>query len=469
MSDFSEWVRSQGGESKIFSMHGVVDVNFNMDELHNIELAVEVYPSAEATTAVASSSTALVRKQQQHERGGDPFLPDRMNLNQYRVVVDVADNTSSDGVVDQKTAAFYNGDVHDWDEKPPTNLQLALRALKLSLVFAPVATTSWLAMISPKFRRGVWYKWVANCLATSGAAFIKYGQWSSTRPDMFPVSFCDALSVLHNSAPAHSWNFTQEEVESSLDIPRGSLLEVFESFDEKPLASGSIAQVHKARLKNGCTVAAKVRHPRVAELIDMDFRLMTMVASACDWIPGLKWLHVRDSVAQFSHTMAAQAHLNVEAHHLEVLNHNFRSWKHVRFPQPFFASQAVILETFEPGNIVTDILDVYDQQAQEVGGGVVASDLIPIDLARFIVSVGLSLYLKMLFIDGVMHADLHPGNMYVERLELLRHLFIRFFSFFLFSLGSFPLLFCFRNVTACWTSNIQKTTVARTTPNSGLL
>jgi aarF domain-containing kinase len=111
--------------------------------------------------------------------------------------------------------------------------------------------------------------------------------------------------------------------------------------------------------------------------------------------------------------MAAQAHLNVEAHHLEVLNYNFRHWKHVRFPQPFFASTSLILETFEDGKIVTDILDDYDREAREQSNNGVqqGSDIIPLDLARFIVTTGLSLYLKMLFIDNVMHADLHPGNM----------------------------------------------------------
>jgi aarF domain-containing kinase len=397
LSDFSQWICEQGGETKIFSMHGV-DVNFQADEFHNMEMSVEIYP--------LSSREMKSNK--------DPFLPDRMNLN-------IPVTSSSKAVAarvekcseSQSHAHYYQGIVHDWDKTPPTALQLALRAMKLSVIFAPVVTTSWLAVVSSRFRRNVWYKWVANCLANGGAAFIKYGQWSSTRPDMFPTAFCDALTTLHNSAPAHSWNHTQEQVEASLDIPQGSLLDVFESFDKTPLASGSIAQVHKARLKNGQTVAAKVVHPRVAELIDMDFRLMTMLASVCDYLPGLKWLHVRDSVAQFSHTMAAQAHLNVEAHHLEVLNYNFRNWKHVHFPRPFFASPSLILETFEKGNIVTDILDEYDQEAKELGDQQ-GSDIIPLDMARFIVTTGLSLYLKMLFLDNVMHADLHPGNIMLD-------------------------------------------------------
>ena len=386
LRDFSNWISEQGGEAKIFSMHGV-DVNFEQDEFQNMEMSVEIYPMSS----------------REMKSNKDPFLPDRMNLNIPVTSSSTAVAKSVEECTDcQSHAHYYQGKAHDWDETPPTALQLTLRAMKLSVIFAPVVTTSWLAVVSSKFRRNVWYKWVANCLANGGAAFIKYGQWSSTRPDMFPTAFCDALTTLHNSAPAHSWNHTQEQVEASLDIPQGSLMDVFESFDKKPLASGSIAQVHEARLKNGQTVAAKVVHPRVAELIDMDFRLMTMLATVCDYIPGLRWLHVRDSVSQFSHTMAAQAHLNVEAHHLEVLNYNFRNWKHVVFPRPFFASPSLILETYEKGNIVTEILDEYDQEAREQGDQQ-GSDIIPLDMARFIVTTGLSLYLKMLFLDNVMH------------------------------------------------------------------
>lgn len=420
MNDFADWIRSQGGEAQIFSMHGGVDVNVQVDELnqHQVELAVALYPMHHHST---------------HGKNEDPFLADRMNLNipvtptflppdvfanpttttAVATTTTTTDQQPEEDPTTTSVAHFYQGSAHDWDQPHPSALQLTLRAMKLSVIFAPVVTTSWLAVLSPRFRRGVWYKWVANCLASGGAAFIKYGQWSSTRPDMFPTAFCDALTQLHNSAPAHSWNHTQEQVEASLDIPQGSLLQVFESFDQQPLASGSIAQVHKARLKNGQTVAAKVVHPRVAELMDMDFRLMGMLASVCDYVPGLRWLHVRDTVSQFSHTMAAQAHLNVEAHHLEVLNYNFRNWKHVQFPKPFFASSALILETYEKGHIVTDILDRYDQEARERGDQR-GSDVIPLDMARFIVTTGLSLYLKMLFLDNVMHADLHPGNIMLD-------------------------------------------------------
>ena len=215
---------------------------------------------------------------------------------------------------------------------------------------------------------------------------------------MFPSALCDALSNLHNDAPAHPWDFTQLQVESSLDIPQGSLLKVFKTFDELPLASGSIAQVHRAELHSGEVIAAKVRHPRVSQLIEMDFRLMALAAAAVGWVPSMRT--VKDSVYQFSHAMAAQAHLNIEGHHLEVLNYNFRNWDSVRFPQPFYASSSVILETFEEGRIVTGILDEFDAKARCMN--LQGSDVIPVDEAKFIVTTGVSMYLKMLLLDNLM-------------------------------------------------------------------
>jgi electron transfer flavoprotein alpha subunit len=121
--------------------------------------------------------------------------------------------------------------------------------------------------------------------------------------------------------------------------------------------------------------------------------------------------------------MAAQAHLQVEAHHLEVLNHNFRKWSTVKFPSPIYASSAVIIETFEPGAIVSDMIDAFESLAEKESGGQSStkvtveedghsesvtnkkekgSDLMPVNMAKFIVSTGVGLYLKMLLVDNLM-------------------------------------------------------------------
>lgn len=74
----------------------------------------------------------------------------------------------------------------------------------------------------------------------AGPAFIKWGQWAATRADLFPPDVCASLAKLHASAPAHSFSVTRETVERALRRP---LEEIFDSFEEKPIASGSIAQV----------------------------------------------------------------------------------------------------------------------------------------------------------------------------------------------------------------------------------
>jgi len=165
-------------------------------------------------------------------------------------------------------------------------------------------------------------------------------------------------------------------------------------------------------------VAIKVRHPNVEELIDKDFRIMQFIGKIFDAIPSLSWLHVSSSLEQFSHTMAAQADLDVESHHLDVLNDNFRRWKKVNFPRPIYSTSSVIIETFAEGRIVTSILDLFEAKAsllsKEREEETRLTDVIPVELAKFIVTKGLSLYLKMLLVDNLMHADFHSGNIMVH-------------------------------------------------------
>ena len=81
---------------------------------------------------------------------------------------------------------------------------------------------------------------------STSAAFIKWGQWASTRSDMFPDLLCHELEQLQTSAPKHSWSFSEKMMESSLGLPADALMDVFDDFDKEPLASGSIAQGKKS-------------------------------------------------------------------------------------------------------------------------------------------------------------------------------------------------------------------------------
>ena len=389
-----------------------------------------------------SSSTSLVQHVNLPKRvknQQDPFPIDRRNLN--------FDNntTLSRSSSPQPVSCFVDitGEISLETQQAPTILQLGIRMVQLLVNFCPVWSTMGVAFCSPTFRQRHWYKWIRHSIGKSGAAWIKWGQWSATRNDMFPEALCDELSTLHASAPAHPWSYSALAMEQSLGLGYGTLHCVFDDIDTQPIASGSIAQVHKAVLC-GQAVAIKIRHPNVQQLMEMDFQLMTFGASLMDKIPALSWLHIRESVVQFSNAIGAQAYLQVEAHHLEVLNYNFRNWPRVSFPKPIFASSSIIIETFESGKITTDVVDKYNKLANVVsrclsegiqdsnkrnGITVIEAetdsdscdshdetctnnetlsgyDLMPVKLAKFLVCSGVSLYLKMLLIDNLVRLPL---------------------------------------------------------------
>jgi aarF domain-containing kinase len=180
-------------------------------------------------------------------------------------------------------------------------------------------------------------------MAGGGAAFIKWGQWISTRPDLFNEDLCVALSHLHSNAPQHSLQFTRRQVKAEFG---DSIENIFEYFEQKPVASGSIAQVYRAVL-NGQKVAVKVRHPGVEEQISVDFTIMKGLASFLESFPSLAWINLSESLGQFSHTLAAQTDLSVEGKHLYLFNKYFKSWPTVGFPKPIVISNSILVETWE--------------------------------------------------------------------------------------------------------------------------
>ncbi|GMI21178.1 hypothetical protein TrCOL_g1894 [Triparma columacea] len=299
---------------------------------------------------------------------------------------------------------------------PPSFFQLLFRFLHLTLTFSPVFLSALPAFLSTFIRESIFYPLLVRSLSQAGPAFIKWGQWASTRADMFPLRLCDEMGTLHANAPAHPFKYTKNLVEDALqeggtcgEEGKSCFDSVFTSFSHSPVASGSIAQVHKATIRPsnpsspGTEVAIKVRHPMVAELIDRDFRIMRKLGSIIDTLSG-GWLSVRSSIEQFSHTMAEQARLDVEGYHLDLLNYNFRGWPRVNFPRTIYATQTIVIESFETGEVVGDLLKGLSSSDNRVSP----------QLASFIVTLGESLYLKMLLVDNLMHADLHPGNILVD-------------------------------------------------------
>ena len=159
-----------------------------------------------------------------------------------------------EGVISYKDNSddSFNGYCSDNKQSPqnedPSFISLCFRATRLCINFSPCMATCGLAYFSTNFRSKIWYSLIVRSLSRSGPAFIKWGQWASTRPDMFPEDLCGALEMLHANAPKHSWRYTQEEVEHALGISSGELFEVFEEFDQSPI--GKIEHVGKHKLIN---------------------------------------------------------------------------------------------------------------------------------------------------------------------------------------------------------------------------
>jgi aarF domain-containing kinase len=120
----------------------------------------------------------------------------------------------------------------------PFVYQLILRAIYLFIIFSPIIWTSGIAYVSPLFRRYIWFNLISMAITAGGAAFIKWGQWASTRTDMFPEEFCSLLSKLQSNAPRHSFDYTKKLIQDQLGRP---LNEIFDSFSPLPVASGSVS------------------------------------------------------------------------------------------------------------------------------------------------------------------------------------------------------------------------------------
>ncbi|PKA52411.1 putative aarF domain-containing protein kinase [Apostasia shenzhenica] len=284
---------------------------------------------------------------------------------------------------------------------------LIFRAVYLAVLFFPAILTSPFAGIFSVELRKTWLHLVHRTLEQAGPAFIKWGQWAATRPDLFPNDLCMELTKLHSKAPAHSFNYTKSTIEKAFGR---KLYEIFDHFEQVPVASGSIAQVHRAslrfqypgqQLKKPILVAVKVRHPGVCESIKRDFMIINLVAKFTSYIPALNWLRLDESVQQFAVFMMSQVDLAREAAHLSRFNYNFRKWKDVSFPKPLYplVHPAVLVETFECGEPVARYIDDVDCNTH---------------IKRDLAHIGTHALLKMLLVDNFIHADMHPGNILVR-------------------------------------------------------
>jgi ubiquinone biosynthesis protein len=237
---------------------------------------------------------------------------------------------------------------------------------------------------------------VRHALQDLGPTFIKLGQVLATRVDLFAPEWIDEFEKLQDRAPAAAFGEVRAQMTQDLGVAPE---EVFESFDPAPIAAGSIAQVHRARLAEGEPIAVKVRRPGIRPIVEADLRLLARLAGILETeFPALARFRPREVVRQFTLTLRRELDLAAECRSAERVAGSFRDRPEIVVPKVYWE------RTGERMNV------------QAYVDGIPSRDLEAVDRAGFdrklLARRGAQAVLKMVIEDGFFHADPHPGNVF---------------------------------------------------------
>lgn len=229
-----------------------------------------------------------------------------------------------------------------------------------------------------------------------GPTFIKLGQILSTRVDMFGPEWIIEFEKLQSTVPP----IPDEQLAATLKQALGAVPEdIFAEFDHTPIGSASIAQVHRAVLKDGTVVAVKLRRPGIVEKVDADLRILEHLAHLIELeFPDARRFQPSEIVVQFARSLRRELDLAVEARNMERFAKDFAGDAHVRVPR-------VHWDYTKPAVNVQDFVDGLPATPVEA---LAAAGLNPPLLAKR----GADAVLKMILLNGFFHADPHPGNVF---------------------------------------------------------
>ncbi|CAN5659136.1 AarF/UbiB family protein [soil metagenome] len=234
-------------------------------------------------------------------------------------------------------------------------------------------------------------------LEALGPTFIKIGQALSTRPDMVPAPYLAALERMQDDVAPAPFADIRAVAEEALGV---DLDKVFVEFDEKPLGGASLAQVHRATLRDGRQVAVKIQRPGITEGIVADLDALAALAAKADRVTDLgRRLRFVDWVHEFRKTLLAELDYRSEADNLERFGEHFSKYPELVVPTPIrdLCRQRVLTMTLVSGTKATEISGLRRTE-QKLDG---------------LASALMRGYLDQVFVYGEIHADPHPGNLLV--------------------------------------------------------
>lgn len=235
---------------------------------------------------------------------------------------------------------------------------------------------------------------LAQDLEEMGPTFVKLGQLLSTRGDLLPPAYLDALKNLQDDVTPVPFEEIQEIMEHELGAKISNL---FESFDEDPIAAASMAQVHRATLRSGASVAVKVLRPGIREKVNIDIEAITRIATVLDKNTSFARKYDLLGIAEsLERTIQRELDLRIEFNSTHQIHDMIEEYPNLVVPKVYdeFSSASVLTMEYISGAKVTDV-----------------SPAVLIDLDRRGLADELfDAYLKQVLLEGHFHADPHPGN-----------------------------------------------------------
>ena len=242
-------------------------------------------------------------------------------------------------------------------------------------------------------------------LEQMGPTFVKLGQVLSTRADLLPQPYLRALARLQDDVEPVPAAQIREVIEEDLEM---AVSDVYDHFDDEPLAAASVAQVHRARLADGREVVVKVQRPGIAETVRNDLKVLDDLARVVDATTevGRRFAFV-DFLESFRTSFVAELDFRTEADNLHTFAGLLEDRDHIDVPRPVdrLVTRRVLTMSFVEGRKVTDLTPLA---RQDIEGAVLADELV-------------RTYIDQILVHGIVHVDPHPGNILLAegRLVLL--------------------------------------------------
>lgn len=238
---------------------------------------------------------------------------------------------------------------------------------------------------------------LADDLESMGPTYVKLGQVLAGRPDLLPSAYLKALERLHDRVKPFSFEEVEETVRSELGV---RLSKAFSEFDPTPIAAASLGQVHNAALRDGRKVVVKVQRPQIRQQIAEDFEVLSQISAFLDEHTEMgKRYRFSAVIDEFRATIQQELNYEREAQNLVTVAKNLEEFRLIKVPEPIldYTTRSVLTMERIEGRKITSLTPLAQL---EIKGGPLAEEL-------------LRAYLKQVLVDGIFHADPHPGNIFI--------------------------------------------------------